>query len=565
MNRRTFLKSVGSGGLSRFVPASLISGTAFAQQTAPSRLVKQFSTPAKIQDLSGAGQSRFDDLWHWHLKAFTQQAICGDPWSKAGMSHEFYYYDPTSTLIAGAVQLAMISWIAFPNRLNQYFGTATALPFNPYMLPQNNVWELADNGFYSDEAGRRRTFPEVPINTCPQADWKGPLQHFGPYGPRGWQDEYCEWSVTRNAQGKIARVDFVCENPEYWHVLWRVNPDRVAQLYQDILNFGLPSGSADAVRVAKADLELLDPANGEPVIDPSTGSPAYNPQNKWNRGTLSIRGGANATGGAIHLTSSPNTLQTELANAAAVATILRDVGNQDAQRLGCCSRNTQPYRNSDFHIGQIVNQIVGSGDGHRVTVADPVGLYIQEPDFSVYALPDDPKLPKGATVADCWHIVRGTETLNDPISGQQFPGNFILHAAFQIPQAWIDAGVSFTVGDITIRHNGVATPIRYGAQIAETFEIGLFAWSIRANARQIPQACVADLKPPRAEPIQLLYRELWDAYFATPIDDASPIPTNLTANSLVLPVEVSQGAPPVSTWFSSAARSRRVPTASCRR
>jgi hypothetical protein len=40
----------------------------------------------------------------------------------------------------------------------------------------------------------------------------------------------------------------------------------------------------------------------------------------------------------------------------------------------------------------------------------------------------------------------------------------------------------------------------------------------------------------------LLYRELWDAYFATPIDNASPIATNLTANSLVLPVEVSQGA-----------------------
>jgi hypothetical protein len=390
--------------------------------------------------------------------------------------------------------------------------------------------------------GQRHDFPEVPQNTCPQADWKGPLGRFGPYGPRGWQDEYCEWSVTRNTRGKIARVDFVCENPEYWHVLWRVDPARVAQLYQDILNFGLPSGSAEAVRVAKADLELLDPATGNAAIDPSTGDPAYNPLNKWNRGPLSVRGGANATGGAIHLTSTPNTLQTELASAAAVATILRDVGNEDAQRLGCCSQNTQPYRNSDFHIGQIVNQIVGSGEGHRVTVADPVGLYIQKPDFSVYELPDDPKLPKGATAADCWHIVRGTETLNDPISGQLFPGNFILHAAFQIPQSWIEAGVSFTVGDITIRHNGVATPISYAAQIAETFQIGLFAWSIRASAPEFPQACVADLKPPRAEPIQLLYRELWDAYSATPIDDAHPIPTNLTVNSLVLPVEVSQGA-----------------------
>jgi len=218
-------------------------GPAFAQQRASIRTITRFSTPAKIRELHGSGQSQFDDLWHTHLEAFTRQAICGDPWSKAGMSHEFYYYNPTSTLIAGAVQLAMISWIAFPNRLNQYFGTATALPSNPYKLPQNYLWELADQGFYDDEAGQRHTFPAIPENACPQADWKGPLHRFGPYGPRGWQDEYCEWSVTRNAQGKLARVDFVCENPEYWHVLWRVNPERVAQLYRNVLNFGLPPGS----------------------------------------------------------------------------------------------------------------------------------------------------------------------------------------------------------------------------------------------------------------------------------------------------------------------------------
>jgi hypothetical protein len=406
-------------------------------------------------------------------------------------------------------------------------------------LSQKYIWALADDGFYSDDAGQRHSFPEIPKNLCPQADWSGPLHPFGPYGPRGWQDEYCEWSTTRNAQGKITRVDFVCENPEYWHVLWRVNPERVAELYQEILNFGLPPRSPEAVRVASADLELRDPITGKPVIDPSTGAAAYNPLNKWNRGTVSVRGGANASGGAVHLTSTPNTLQTELVSAAATATILRDVGNSDAQRLGCCSQNTQPYRNSDFHIGQIVNQIVGAGDGHRITIADPVGLYIQKPDFSVYTLPNDPKLPKGASVEDCWQIVRGTDTMRDPVSGQIFPGNFILHAAFQLPESWI-AGVSFTVGDITIKHNGVATPINYAAQITETFQIGLFAWSIRAKAPQAPQACVADLMPPRAGPIQLLYQNLWDAYYRTPIDNPNQFPMNLSGNSLVVPAHVRQ-------------------------
>jgi hypothetical protein len=88
-----------------------------------------------------------------------------------------------------------------------------------------------------------------------------------------------------------------------------VNPERVAELYQEILNFGLPPRSPEAVRVASADLELRDPITGKPVIDPSTGAAAYNPLNKWNRGTVSVRGGANASGGAVHLTSTPNPQQ----------------------------------------------------------------------------------------------------------------------------------------------------------------------------------------------------------------------------------------------------------------
>lgn len=33
------------------------------------------------------------------------------------------------------------------------------------------------------------------------------------------QDEYLEWFVTRNQQGKITRVVFTCEGPEYWEAL----------------------------------------------------------------------------------------------------------------------------------------------------------------------------------------------------------------------------------------------------------------------------------------------------------------------------------------------------------
>ena len=64
----------------------------------------------------------------------------------------------------------------------------------------------------------------------------------------------------------------------------------------------------------------------------------FNPLNKWNSGPIEVRTGdpASFTGGVIHLTSTPNTLQTELGLAGA-ATVQYKCGNQDSQTLICCA------------------------------------------------------------------------------------------------------------------------------------------------------------------------------------------------------------------------------------
>ena len=49
------------------------------------------------------------------------------------------------------------------------------------------------------------------------------------------QDEYCEWSVTRNAAGKITKVMFTSEGPEYWKYLARVQPDTVLEVRRPLL------------------------------------------------------------------------------------------------------------------------------------------------------------------------------------------------------------------------------------------------------------------------------------------------------------------------------------------
>jgi len=402
----------------------------------------QFATPANQSDLAGADQKRLNADWSASLARATQRAILGDPWLSKFDQNRDFYYDPLQTDLAGGTS-ATISWTAFPNRILVQFPAAT--PTDQFGFAE---------GVHADG-----TFGPPP-------DVGG--QPYQPQGPRGWQDEYCEWIATRDASGKITRVDFTCENPEYWFTLWHTDPNKVLSLYQQLVD---PSVKID-------DLFLRD-SNGNPVIDRSTGLPAYDPANKFNS-----QPSAGQITGAVHLISPPNTLGAEIYLAAA-ATILREragvpVTNPDD--LLNCSQYGTAGRNSDPHIGASVNAIVAAG-GTVVSLQDPVGLYIQTPDFSGYTLPNDPKLPKDADVSECWQVLRGTKK-----SGGSSV-DLILHARFEIPQRWKKAGVAFTVGDIQINGN----PIQFGAQITQTFTVALRGFALATTKpNQTPQRCRAD-------------------------------------------------------------------------
>ncbi|HKA56629.1 MAG TPA: hypothetical protein VKJ47_23540, partial [Candidatus Binatia bacterium] len=176
----------------------------------------RFDAPAfqDVKDFAGheAERTLFQNLWNTNVNGWTQQAIAGD-----------YYYnplvEPDLPPVANAVR---VSWFAFPNRITFYF--------NGFSLSQ--MQEFADTGTLSDGTA----IPAIPNQFQVCSGDSTPTIPFGPYGPRGWQDEYCEWSVTRNAAGKIVRVDFTCENPEYWYTLWRIDPDLVVDLYRQTLS-----------------------------------------------------------------------------------------------------------------------------------------------------------------------------------------------------------------------------------------------------------------------------------------------------------------------------------------
>ena len=249
---------------------------------------------------------------------------------------------------------------------------------------------------------------------------------------RDRQDEYCEWSVTRDPESdKIVRVTFTSEGPEYWKYLARVQPDTVLALYRQHVS---------------------------PQVEPADLFPQgrYEPRNRWNSTTVD---------GAMHLIQRNNTLTAEIELAAA-ASIVRAVGAQpvtDAQQLIECGAYGQAERHSDPFIGSIVNELARARAD--VTLTNPVGLYIAGLSVAGWRTPDD------SDPLDYWTITRGTKEK-------------ALRAVYEVP-----AGRGFVVGDIRIGNR----TIDFGAQIADFITIKLtgLATRIGKSTVQPVQGCVA--------------------------------------------------------------------------
>ncbi len=315
-----------------------------------------------------------------NLEGFTAQNVIGSPWLTAGAfpPSPGYFSPGTSTDPGNNSQnkpgAQAIEWNVFPGRINSYFPT----------MPLADQYCICDTGYMLNG------FPIPSIgNPC---DSTAPTKPYGPYGPRGWQDEYCEWCITYDVTPgtdpipgttPISRVDFTCENPEYIGSVWLVDPAQVVTIYQNALN--QPGIILD-------DLCMKD-AQGNSITDPATGQYIYNPLNKWNCGpqcTYDSNGNV-TSGGAMHLTSTPNTIQTEIA-ISAYATVPRVSGNNDKSSLICCGQFGQIYRNSDPNIGSGINNVVNGGltpgqsptTFNTITLINPPGLYMQFPDYTQY-------------------------------------------------------------------------------------------------------------------------------------------------------------------------------------
>ncbi len=395
----------------------------------PGRLPDFDHIPGQLQQWSNAVAGWIDEIVAYH------EANTLAP----GERCQFYNslkYDPGPGLVQP------IPWIALPNTLVRRFGRQQALEKADTLFP---IGERVDG------AG---------------AYYAGPAWRDIVYRP---QDEYCEWRVTRDFSGRITRIVFTSEPPEYWQALhgdtlpgstgkpgrFPFHGDRklLVDLYRRYVSTDVQLADLEA----KEDMvDLRNPAKPELVIPKG----AYNPWNRWN-----------TTDGLMHLCHPSNTLSAEIV-LGVDATILRKRGGRpvdDPDALVCCAGYGGSMRNSDPTIGSTVNNLARAGAS--ITLRNPIGLYMSHLNLVGITRPDGRPID-----SRYFRVERGV--------GDE---HLIERAVFEIPDDDQPlTGDPWTVGDLRI----AGEPIDHGGQVAERITVALFGFAAKLGSfHNTPVGC----------------------------------------------------------------------------
>jgi hypothetical protein len=401
-------------------------------------LLQAYDPPARMADFDAIPGQR--DAWHrFVLEAFTA-SIQTEVDALRPVIHEgpirpqFYsafLFDP-----GPAIEQAVV-WNAFPKELLRRFGRARAL------VEADRLWPMSAYDF------DWRYVPDVPARTgagSPGVNYPDTIF----YRPTV---EYCEWHVDRDPiSGRIRRVSFTSEPPEYWFAMYGGAMDG------STVDF---PGDKDLVldlyrRLVSPAVEMKDLQVQAPLVSPfgKLKPGDYNPHNKWN-----------TTHGIVHLSAPPNALTAEIQLGADATQLRHDMhGNPvvDPDALIAGTGMGGPNRNSDPTIAATVNAL--SRQGAMITLINPVGLYMDHIDLTGW------EVPGGIAPQDCVRVIRGQPRL-------------IERLVVEVPSG------EFDLSDIRI--GGV--PIVFGGQIAECITVKLVGGAAALHSMNNPSLPLADV------------------------------------------------------------------------
>jgi hypothetical protein len=363
------------------------------------------------------------DAWSHAMSGWVDEVITTvqEQLSEVSPDAKCQFYNLVTNPQPGPLLEQEVIWAAFPKMLRVLYGNARA-------------FELADNKLYPLSEASDPSRPPF---------YTGPIWDTLFYRPL---DEYCEWRVEKNDAGKIVRVTFTSEPPEYWQALHGDtlagfdgtpryptvgDPKKVLDLYRELIS---PQVTLDDLRCPTDFIDETEPT--KPVVVFPKGS--YNPYNKWN-----------STHGIMHLGQPSNSLSAEVGLGGLATVIFHNVA-RDMVVLGealiCAGSLGGPNRTSDPTIASTVNDLARLGAA--ITLRNPVGLYLDSIDLTGFHDPSGQQIPR-----EFFRAIRGDAK-----------NRLIERAVFEVP-----ASEGYVVGDITI----AGQPIRYGGQIAEHIKVKL--------------------------------------------------------------------------------------------
>lgn len=327
--------------------------------------LQSLDVPARLRELSEDSRAAWSSMFSDHMAQFASKFP--------------QFYDPIASETPAQLAPAGIVWSAFPATLRAKGLTSEAR------------WRLADSS-------------------------------------RDHQDEYCEWTATRDGDGNIRAVTFTTEIPEYWSHIGETEPELLLELYRRW-------------------------ASDEVTRDDLFDDGVYRRNNKWNDAD---------SAGVVHLRQSSNTMLAAI-QLVADSTILRQRADgtpvTDRQELVRCGRLGEPLRNSDPQIAEVVNDAASMGA--EVTLSDPLGLYLDGLQAAGIEAPD------GADAADFWTVERGT-------------AEFAVRAVFTVP-----AERGYTVADLRI----AGRPVTFGGQVADKVRVRIDAFAKPGTHHEPRQLC----------------------------------------------------------------------------
>ena len=428
----------------------------------------RFSLPAGVIDFPDLPdkQKELDDVWNdptpsgRFMAAFTAGAACGSE----------NYVDPRIEPPSGAA--SPIPWNGFPRLLSRFYGNEQSDAAKARAEKTADV--LTEVFFWYDlVSGRLRETPVHQLSFyieagTPGAQFAAPLREILANGQIGdpipmfrrQQDEYLEWHASHDTSGRLEKVAFTVEPPEYWEALALVSKERVLKRYKELV--GEQVKEVDLFFQTDVAITAID-ESGRNVWVTLYRAGDYNRLNKWT-----------TTDGIVHLTHRANTLGAEV-NLAADASVLRvsDLNAQgvpdsgvidEIERMGCAQYGGI-NRSSDPLIGKVVGKAVA--DGHRVTLTDPVGLYVGTIAIDGLRGPN----PNQAVGRNALKIVRGQDDLTEPR---------ILRFEVELPD-----GLAFKLHECVID----GRTLKRGGQIARLVTMQLYANLYPGTAAQRPAPC----------------------------------------------------------------------------